>query len=344
LRHFYFVEKKGDGIMPNLSQVHVNRPLTNMSTAYIQDKADFIADQVFPNIPVQNKSDRYFAYNKGDMMRDEAQVRAPASQSAGGDYDIDNTPSYSCTRWGFHKDVSDEEISNSDTPLDAQRDATQFVTQKLLIKKETIWQNTFFKAGIWGTDFSGLAEASAPTGNNLCFWDDYLNSAPILNIRTGKKLIKGNTAFEANTLVLGRDVFDKLCDHPLVLARIQYTQRAVATEEILASLFGVPKVLVANAVVNSANKGQTDNIGFLFSRSALLCYSEPNPGILKPSAGYTFSWKGLMGANAWGSNIKSFYMEKEEATRIDGQMYFDMKVIGNDLGVFYNDIISPPTD
>lgn len=325
--------------MPSLNEVHVNRPLSNISTAYIQDKADFIADQVFPNVPVQNKSDRYFAYDKGDMMRDEAQVRAPSTESAGGDYDIDNTPNYSCIRYGFHKDVSDEEVSNSDTPLDAQRDATQFVTQKMLIKKEVLWQKTFFKSSIWATDFNGLAFASTPTGQNLTYWDDYANSSPILNIRVGKKLIKGSTSFEANTLVLGRDVFDKLCDHPLVLARIQYTQRAVATEDILASLFGVPKVLVANAVINTANKGQADNIGFLFSKSALLCYAEPNPGLLKPSAGYTFSWKGLMGANAWGSNIKSFYIEPKETTRIDGQMYFDMKVIGKDLGVFYNNII-----
>ena len=69
---------------PTLGSVHVNRPLTNISQAYIQDSADFVADKIFPVVPVQKQSDRYFVYTKGDWFRDEAQIRAPATESAGG--------------------------------------------------------------------------------------------------------------------------------------------------------------------------------------------------------------------------------------------------------------------
>ena len=62
---------------PTPSDVHVDAILTNISVAYIQDQNYFIANKVFPSIPVEKQSDKYFKYTKGDWFRDEAAVRAP---------------------------------------------------------------------------------------------------------------------------------------------------------------------------------------------------------------------------------------------------------------------------
>ena len=45
---------------PTVSQVHVNRPLTNISVAFAQAATSFAAERVFPRIPVAKQSDRYF--------------------------------------------------------------------------------------------------------------------------------------------------------------------------------------------------------------------------------------------------------------------------------------------
>ena len=47
---------------PTLQDVHVNRPLTNVSVAYLQEAAgvEFVADKAFPAVPVENKSDLYY--------------------------------------------------------------------------------------------------------------------------------------------------------------------------------------------------------------------------------------------------------------------------------------------
>ena len=42
--------------MPTRQQIHIDRPLTNISVAYMQDAKNFIADKVFPTIPVQTIS------------------------------------------------------------------------------------------------------------------------------------------------------------------------------------------------------------------------------------------------------------------------------------------------
>ena len=57
---------------PTFSDVHVNRPLTNISVAWIQEESAFIADKVFPSVAVQKQSDRYFVYFREDWYRDEA--------------------------------------------------------------------------------------------------------------------------------------------------------------------------------------------------------------------------------------------------------------------------------
>src|SRR5579885_1409156 len=78
---------------PTLGDVHVNRPLTNISVAYSQESAgvEFIADRAFPAIPVEMKSDLYYTYKRADFNRDEMQQRALATESAGSGYGLDST-------------------------------------------------------------------------------------------------------------------------------------------------------------------------------------------------------------------------------------------------------------
>ena len=68
---------------PTPSAVHVNRPLTNISIACIQEARNFIAAEAFPVVPVQNQSDRYFIYSAADFHRDEMQLRAPGTEKIG---------------------------------------------------------------------------------------------------------------------------------------------------------------------------------------------------------------------------------------------------------------------
>ena len=73
---------------PGRGDVHVNRPLTNISVAYMQRMENFISARVFPNISVDKKSDQYFTYDRGEFNRDAMEERGPGAPSAGGDYTI----------------------------------------------------------------------------------------------------------------------------------------------------------------------------------------------------------------------------------------------------------------
>ena len=148
------------------------------------------------------------------------------------------------------------------------------------------------------------------------------------------------TGFRPNTLVLSPRVFYALKNHEDILDRIKYTQKGIVTNDLLATLFEVDNVYTAWGVVNTASQGEEDDINFIMGDHALLCYVNPRPAIKQPSAGYIFTWTGLMGASAYGSRIVRLPMDilGLGTERIEGEIAFDPKVIAQDLGVFFKDI------
>lgn len=327
---------------PTRSDVHVNRPLTNISIAYIQRSQDFIADKVFPIVPVMKQSDRYFVYTKDDWFRTQAQLRAPSSESAGSGYKIDNTPTYFCDVFAVHKDVDDQTRANSDQPLDPDRDATLFVTQQMLLRREISFTSKYLALGVWkGYISGGVPIDFQPNVNGQGYWDS-ASSNPMLDVDVLKRGVKSQTGYRPQTLVAADDVFTGLRNNATVLDRIKYTQRGIVSEELLAMLFGLEKFLVADAVLNSAVEGQAFSGDFLVKNVALLVYANPAPSIMQPSGGYIFSWQGLFGAGAQGNRIMSFRMEHIKSDRIEGEMAYDMKLVGSDLGVLLKNVVQNP--
>jgi len=327
---------------PYLNQVHVDRPLTNMSVAYIQTEEAFIAPKVFPVVPVDKKSDRYFVYLKEDWFRDDAQLRAPGTESAGGGYDLDNTPSYNCDVFAYHKDIEEQTNANADVPLNMERDATLFTTRKLLLRQEIQWVADFFTTSIWTGSSTGGDIVPSPT------WDD-IASTPIEDLQVQQLAILQGTGFEANTFVIGFNVLQKLVRHPDIIDLIKYGagpgNPAIANETTLAKVFGVERVLVSKSVKNTAQKtpGTPAFTGVLTAgKNALLCYVSGAPGIMQPSSGYIFMWRGI--SRGLGTTISSYRIPMPwlgiDTVRIESEIAFDDKVVGADLGAFFNGAVA----
>jgi len=322
---------------PNINSVHIDAILTNISVAYLQNQTNFIADKVFPVIPVDKKSDKYFVYTKNDWFRDEAQRRAPGTESAGGGYNL-STATYSSDVFAFHKDVDDQTVANADAPLNPLREATEFVTRRLMLRRELQFVSDFFTTGIWADDVTGVA--GTPSSGQTKQWSDYASSDPISDIENGKSEMLGTTGMEPNTLVLGYDVFKALKNHPDLVDRIKYTSSQTITTDMLAAMFDIPRVMVAKAVKATNVEGAAEAYGFAHGKKALLAYVAPQPGLMTPSAGYTFSWTGVSGGLGATIGTSQFRMESIKADRIEAEMAFDNKVISADLGYFWDTIVA----
>ena len=94
-----------------------------------------------------------------------------------------------------------------------------------------------------------------------------------------------------------------------------------------------------DAIYNSANEGAADAHSFIGGKNALLSYVPASPGILTPSAGYTFGWNGYLGAGAEGNRISRFRMPALKSDRIENEIAFDHKIVSADLAAFFEGIV-----
>lgn len=331
---------------PLYTDVHVSAALTNVSVAYFQDEQNFVADKVFPMIPVQHQTDQYFVWSLADFMRDEAQLRADGVESAGSGMNL-TTQSYSANVWALHKDIGPQVRANADPAIDIDVTTTRMLTQKLLIKRDRQFMSTFMKTGIWtggvsNTDAVGTA-GGTPGTTTPPLWSDDANGDPFTDIATAQTGILQGTGYLPNRLLIGWKVFQALRKHPLVIDRIKYTSQPDAksvTEALLAQMFDVDEVIVSKGVYNSAAEGLAASMSFISGSNALLCYAAEAPSLNAPTAGYTFAWSGFTGLNNLGIRTNQIPMNwlGMGMVRDECEMAFDMVQVSAPLGAYFSAI------
>ena len=320
---------------PRRTQVHVDGPLTNISIAYNQGAENFIADKVFPILPVPKQSDVFFTYDRTDFFRIDTQKRGPGTESAGSGYNM-STDNYFAEVYALHKDIDDQLRGNADSPIDLDRDATEFITLDMMLDREQKWVDAFFATSTW----TGSLTAGDITPGDL--WDTVAGT-PLDDIAEQADSVAEKTGKRPNTFVCGPEVWKELKEHPDTLDRIKFGSNAgspaIVNKNLFAQLIEVDNVFVPQATRNTAGEGETASYDFFYGKSAALLYVEPQPGILKASAGYTFSWTGL-GNNNFGTAVSKFRMEPLKSDRIEIESAYDQKQIAADMGVFFDSVVS----
>lgn len=327
---------------PALPDVHISAALTNISVAYVQGEDSYIADKVFPMVPVQHQTDQYFKWSKADFFRDEAQLRADATESAGTGVNLE-TDNYRAAVWALHQDIGTQVRANADPAVDLDATSAKQLMQKLLIRRDRIFATKFMAASVWGTTVTGTS-GGTPGSATPAFWDDDANGDPFTDIAVAQTTILQNTGFLPNVLALSWPVYQALRKHPLIIDRIKYTQATYAgtiTPQLLAAAFDIQRVVVSKAVYNSAGENVAASMSFVVGKHALLCYAAPSAGLMTPTAGYTFAWQGFTGLNNMGIRISQIPMPwlGIGTIRNEAEMAFDMKVVATDLGYFFSGIV-----
>ena len=327
---------------PGVGEVHIDFALTNFSLAYMQDEGSFVADKVFPIVPVDHKSNKYFKYPKDTFLRAGGEKASFGNlpPMTGLNLTSDN---YNADIWRWGVMLTPDVRANADAALASiDQQVAMLVTKGLLIQREVQWGSTYFTTSVWGTDKTG--------GTDFTRWDDQTGSDPISDVLNGKATILENTGMEANTLTVGYKVHQALIQHPMILERIKYgggpANPAMVTEQMLAQLFGVEKYIVAKSVQATNAEGQTVSTAFVLGKHALLTHSARAPGLLTPSAGYNFVWSKLTGNNSLGVATYRTPMPWLGQTAngsvelIEGNYAYDMKATASDLGYFWSGAVA----
>lgn len=324
------------------SDVHVNRPMTNISLAAMQSATAFVSDRIFPRVPVMKQSDLFFYYPSADWNRDEMKLRAPSTETAGGGYNIETKPYYAPV-WGVHRDVDDQLRANADEPINVDREATMWVTQKGLIRREVEFATKYFQPGAWTNVKTGVG--TGPVAGQFLQWNDAA-SEPVKDVKMWMDEFLLRNGVPANVLLLGHETYTALTENDAIIDRIKYGQTpgqpAMVTRQALAALFGIDRIEVMSAIVNTAKEGAAVPVNRFIgaSKGALLVHAAPSPGLMTPSAGYSFVWAGYAGAGEYGQRISSFRIEPIRSDRFEMELAFTHEKVSDDLGTMILDAIA----
>ena len=320
------------------SNVHLDMPLSNLTLAYVQEQSNFVADKVFPVVGVQRQSDKYYIYDRAGMNRSgDVKKLAPRTEVNRIGLALSND-SYYADVYGLGMDFDEQTLANEDAVLEIRAAGAQTLVNRVLIEREEQFASSFFAAGIWGTD---------NTPSNL--WSDYTNSTPITDVTTARRTMQLKSGgFKPNTMVIGKEVRDILINHPDVLARLNggatVSNTALITDAKLAEIFEVENFYVMEAVKNGAAEGLAEANAFIGGKNALLVHTPRTSGLMTPAAGLTFAWNNIPSVNNLGITVESFsddaLKRQQVAEHIQVKMAYDMKVVGADLGYFFEDVVA----
>ncbi len=325
--------------MPMLtpSQVHLDVPLTNLTIAYAQEMTNFVADKVFGTISVDKQSNKFYKYDREGLRHGDVKLLAPRTEVNRVGMALSNDNYFAEVR-GIGMDFDEQELANEDTMLEFRSQGANVLMEKILIDREVRWADTFFKSGVWGTE---------TTPSDL--WSDYTNSTPIVDVTNARRAMQLKSGgYRPNVMVVGKAVRDILVNHPDILARLNggatVANTALITDAKLAEIFEVEQFLVMEAVYNDAKEGLADNIDFIGGKHAMLAYKPSSMGLKTPASGAIFTWDAIPNVGGLGITVESFsddaLKRQQVAEMIQVKCADDMKVIGADLGYFFDSVVA----
>jgi len=314
---------------PTRAQIHINSPLTDIAIAYGNE--DYIANQVFPSVPVDKQSDYYFVWTKGFWLRNAVQRRAPGDTYPEGRIEVSST-TYMCKEFALGYGIPDEDVQNQDTAIQLEITGAEWLADQFQLNREIQIAADIFTTNVWANDVTG--------GTDFTVWSDYDDSNPMTDLITGMQTIQPSTGKKANTLVIGRQVFDQLAEHPMLLDKFKYTGAGILNNDEVRRALRVDRLIVGEAVYESTMEGDsTPTRSYIWGKHALLCHVPPSPGLRVAACGYTFEWKlpGAGGATVAIGNSREDWRDRDF---LKGKHAFDDKVTATDLGYFFSGAVA----
>ena len=272
--------------MPQMTPANarvVDPVLSSIAQGYKQ--SDMIADALFPRVPVNLRAGNILTFGKEDFMLYSA-ARAPGAATRRVQVGYSGTP-FALVDYALEGQLPIEIMQEAANGPGI--DQSKVTIYKTLAMLDLRLENA---AATIARTAASYAAANKVTLSGTGQWSDFTGvSQPIQNIETAKEAVRAATGKRPNTVVMGAAVMAKLRQHPIVVDRMKYTGRDVATAEILAALFGVERVLVGDAIYsNDAGTAFTD----VWGKDVVVAYTDISSAqdMGSPSYGYTYNLNG----------------------------------------------------
>lgn len=237
-----------------------------------------IADSVLPRIPVGKQDFKYLKYNLADGFTvPDTKVGRKGKVN---EVEFSATEETASTEdFGLEDPIPHADIDNAPVNYDPLGRGAEGITDLILLDREIRTAGIIFNPATYGgsnkTTLSGTSQLS-----------DFANSDPIGVIQSSLDAC----IMRPNVMTIGRPAFSVLARHPKLCKAIfgNNTDAGIVTAAQLAQLFELEEVLVGEAFLNTAKKGQTVALSRVWGKHISLTYRDKNANTRgRMSFGYT---------------------------------------------------------
>ncbi len=303
--------------MPFKNQVHVDQLLSQVSIKYRND--NYIAQEVFPRIPVKKSSDLYRVYDRNFRLPETS--RAHNGEAREHNFTVSNE-TYVLERHALKEHVSDEQAANYDIS-DLRADTVEELTDKIMLRKEKSVADVVTTKANWSQNVS-LAAAGQWSLNTT-------TSNPITLMDTASTSVLESCGKVPNYAVVPRAVMLAAKNHDSVIDRVKYTSAEI-TPNMLAALFDLDQMLVPTSIIDSAAEGATESIGAVYSDNIFVGYKPDRAGPMKASAGYMFEMTMPL--------VKRWRVEERDSEAIEVNVNYTPRIVSSLSGYLIIDALA----
>lgn len=268
----------------NLSQARVIDPiLTTVAQGYKNNEA--VGSVLFPSAPVSARGGRIITFGREDFVLYNTQ-RAPGGKTNRVQYGHLGSP-YALESHSLEGLVPVEigqeaaAVPGIDLANGAIRKTQNAVSMRLEYVQSAL-----------ATNAANYAASNKNIQSGTGMWSDFTSgiSDPVKDVELGKEAVRKQTGRRPNVGVMAPAVFAMVKQHPKIIDRMKFTTREIVTEDILASLFGLKKLVVGDMVYTDAADVMQD----MWGKNLVLAYAEigtlADAGL--PTYGYTYQLSG----------------------------------------------------
>lgn len=306
--------------MPAISIVHNDANLAEFSRQFGFGNSSFIAEMFSPRIGVKKQSDRYFTIDdEREILRQQETLRAPGTMANVMDWKL-STDTYNADDHALARNITDEEVANSDDPLVPVSDAIEALTINLGLDKE------IRLAAQLGTDIT-TNNPTTPTNK----WNQDLGD-PISDIENMIAQVYDAVQHPGNSIVMDWLVWQALKHNPTIVERVKAggtpNAPAVVTRNAVADILELDrdKFLVSTARKNTATRGATASMSTVWSDTIYVAWVPPRVGHKTVMPVATFAWEGDNG-KALGKKVLRWRDDRIGADVVQVHDYYDMKTV-----------------
>jgi hypothetical protein len=179
--------------------------------------------------------------------------------------------------------------------------------------------------------------ADVPKASPAVKWDDAASN-PMDDVKAARKAVFDGCGFDANVMVVGREVFEALKSNLAIKDRIKISDKDSRWPQLLGVLFDVEQFVVAKARVNLAQEGQALDMGLVWGDSVILAHVDTLEDFKAVSFGRTF----IHGdeKNPLGVTVEVYRQENISSNVVRAEQMTDEKLTAPAAGFHLEDVLS----